>query len=370
MLTVSRKVLALVTVFLLMGVLGVFLFANFSLDDKGVMAQDSIDYRYLAAQECDSPIHPIINGVIENESLIALNWATIITVGSVACSISESYRDVLILLFNLMTLVIFLFVYGNILDRARVNKTDQYKIILFLLPQLFLICSLPSLNKEVISYLAINLLALGYIKKSIWLLILTGIFTGLVKVQFFLFALMLLASLAGVGFWVQLATAAAAMTILYDRLPIFDLTQFYQSYEANVRSEALTLTLDQILKYPMGFVLVMPIRTLLNLLAGFSPERIAAMNSTWIAFSYQVNAVFLAIVSFALMGKLATKRLLPSVPLAEFFFLYCIMLASLPYLQTRYFLPMLPIMLVAIYSPSGLAVQQHRLFRNGVAIIN
>lgn len=315
-------------------------------DDERIIATDAINYRRLAYDNCNSPLSPLEG--IYNNGLINLNWASIVIFGSVACSISSENGDYIIVGFNCFLFSLILNFYLSIAKKLKFEPHLCRILLISFLVQFYSIVALTCLNKEIFSYFAIAVLGFGYFKKSYLVIALASIAFGFIKIQFFVFGLMLIFSLTGITFIYQFLISSILLTIFRNHLNFLDLVSFYENNINVVRTEAITLWLDSLMKYPLGFLVVMPSRTILNLMAGFSPARIAIMNNSLPEFAYQLNAILLGACSLILTGKLLLRKVSFKDPVVQFIFLYLLLFGTLPFLQTRYFLPLLPIIIILI----------------------
>jgi len=333
---------------------GVTLFNLLPNDNDQYVSADSVSYRKQALQVCDSPFEPIYK-VMQEGDPVNLNWATVVSAGGVACYLDHEYFDVVVFAGNLFLLMLILFYYRNILTLLQVPWSASRVFFLIFATQTWLIASLTSLNKEVFSYLIVAVLALFYLRGSVALILLAGVLGGLVKVQFFVFSLMLIASIYGVGFWKQLLMIAALLTVVYQSfdLFIFDVDNYFSRYGYNIRTAEIAKHLNSLLDYPLTFLIVMPIRLVINLFSGFSPARLLSVDS-WMAFSYQVNAILLSSTAFLALCIYIYNRNSLNMRLLEFSLLYGMLMCLLPFFQLRYFLPLLPLFLLMMMRPEEL----------------
>jgi len=335
-------------------------FSSFSLDDPWFASTDSIHYHQQALGACDSPLEPL-RRVLDTGSPINLNWGAIVSIVAIACYLSGEYSDVLVLVTNLILFSGILFFYRKVLDNLPIKPSNKRIIIILFLAQTWLITSLVGLNKEVFSYIIVGLMALCYLRRSVQLLLLVGLIGGVVKVQFFVFALMLIVSQKGVSFKSQFFVLAILMTVIYQstNFDIFDAHIYYSRFDYEIRTAKVAEFLNKFIEYPFGYLLVFPVRLVINLLSGLSPMRISEVNN-WNAFAYQFNAFIMSIPSILLLFKLINHRSCFAYPLVKFFLIYSLLMCLLPFFQLRYFLPLLPIILIILATPSPKIIGQEK----------
>lgn len=335
-------------VFLLIASASVAYFLSIPIDDAAYVSADSIHYRTLSLDYCGDPLGPVLD-VFHSRNIVDLNWSTIISIGALMCSFSSTYGDVLTLILNILILFLTLTIYGKMLSAFGLSPKCKINFFLIFLLQTFLVVSLCTLNKEVFGYLFIALSFYFFLENRRLSLVLIGIVFGLLKVQFFLVSLVLLAVLSGMRIKVILLAASLFLPLIYLYIdPSFlDAAGYYERYGYVIRTQNVSIILNEIASYPLGYFIVMPLRLAINMLSGFSPFRLFSLE-TVMDFAYQINALILAMSVLLLAWRVFVKKYILSNVLVSYMMSYAIVICILPFMQTRYFLPLFPILVIMI----------------------
>lgn len=347
---VNPSIVYMLVAFGLLSIAAIIYFNYVPVDDAKYVSTDSTYYRELSLNYCDEPFAPIVQ-VFQKGGIIGLNWATIVTVGAFSCALTEQYSDWVTLSINLVLLFCTLFMYEKIMNRLKFS--DSKKIVFYLLfcMQTFLIVSLVSLNKEVFSYLFLVSLLYFYIENNRAWLLLAALFAGFLKVQFFLLGLMLIAMVMNIKVRTILIVVSLILPIIFVAFDpsVLDARQYYARYGYQIRTEDIAVILNDMAAYPFGYIVVMPLRLLINALSGLSPFRLIAADDVQ-SIAYQANAVIFSIFSIFLLWKVMREKKYACRYLG-FILAYSIIISLLPFFQLRYFLPLFPVIIMTLLMP-------------------
>ena len=315
-------------------------------------SDDSVGYYLNAKEFCKTPLSPFVSA-LSSGNPTSLNWSTIVTIGALACYVNEEYLGAIIFGINLLVLSLTFLVYGKVTNHCVSPANGKLFFLLFIF-QTWLFTSLISLNKEVISYLVVALLFLLFLRGAALLLILAGIIGGLIKIQFLVFSLMLVAVLKGVSAKKQLLAVAALLTVIYNLYDfnMFNADYYYGRFGYPIRTAEIAANLNKIVALPFGFIVVFPVRFLINIFSSFSPFRILSISS-WQELFYQFNALIFSISIVVWLVRIFLRKNSANNSVSQFIFLYSMLVCLLPFFQLRYFFPILPIVLLALMTPKG-----------------
>ncbi len=360
-LKVNPSIVYMLVAFGLLSMAAIIYFNYVSLDDVKYVSADSTYYRELSLNYCDEPFAPIVR-VFQEGGVIGLNWATIVTVGAFSCSLAEQYSDWITLSINLVLLFCTLFMYEKIMNRLRFS--DKKKIVFYLLfcMQTFLIVSFVSLNKEVFSYFFLVSLLYFYIENNRAWLFVIALFAGFLKVQFFLLGLILISMIMNIKVRTILIVVSLILPVIFVAFDpsALDARRYYDRYGYQIRTESIAVILNDMASYPFGYIVVMPLRLLINALSGLSPFRLIVADDAQ-SIAYQANAIIFSIFSIFLLWKVIREKRYACRYLG-FMLAYSIVISLLPFFQLRYFLPLFPVISMMLLMPWS---QGNRINLNG-----
>jgi len=328
--------------FFVITILSILYFSLIDVTSPSYVTHDSIYYNELSKEHCADPL-VLFSDAFKDLGFGGLNWVTIVSIGSVACAISNEYSDVLVLIINLVALFLTLMLYSSLIGCFRGKKRWVKLFYLLFVLQLFLYINMVSLNKEIYSFFIVSLFLYLFLEnKKTWLFI-AGIFFSILKIQFFPISIILLLCLYGVRLRYVIVGLSLVLPIIYWVYnPAFLSAEIYFARYENIRTEGLAVVLNEISKYPLGYVVVLPFKMLITLLSGLSPIRITSVDSVY-ALGYQFNAVLFSVTVFSVVIRGVWRGVKLNKKIAQFVFAYSAVICLLPFFQLRYFLPIFPV---------------------------
>jgi len=347
-LKLSRTFLFGILAFSILIAFAVAYFLYIPASDNSYVPQDSVYYKKISLEYCEAPFSPILN-VFNRVSLLNLNWTTIVSIGAFLCEISPIHQDLLIFIANIIVLYLTLYFYYKILTKINAS-TKQFVLfnILFCL-QTYLIVILVSLNKDIYSYLVVAVFLYLYVENRIKSLLLVGIFFGLLKVQFLIIAFFLAAKMLRVrAIYLLLGVSIVLPLINYIFEPsMLNADVYFSRYQYEIRTENIAKILNQITLFPFGYIISLPLRALITALSGFSPFRIVAANNL-LSILYQITALMFSCFSILLFWKFIKYKFKECNLLTNYLFCYLLILCIVPFFQLRYFIPLLPVLMIML----------------------
>lgn len=245
---------------------------------------------------------------------------------------------------------------------ADAGCTISSRRLSLLLPTLVILC-MPYVwgwvlvpNKELIVGAAVASIMHLINRKQMAFALVIAILAASVKVQFLYATLLYLFTvwlpyrktlcLAGIGL------VLPVVLMFYDGLTV---AQFVENVEGVdvVRTAWFFSILDQIAAYPLGFMVVAPVRLLVNCIGGLNPLRLidAPTLGDRLAPATSMILGILCLAFLVLRWRVALAALMRrATPAWHFFYSFLVVSCLVPYLQPRYFWWLIPMIVVALVS--------------------
>ena len=330
--------LSILTGFSIFLFLFIYLF-NIGYENKNHTSYDSIYYANRVDETLESTLddNSLIQTLTTNP--IALNWITIVKIGTIIKNYFGHYWFYGVLIINSVLFICILFDVSY-LDRVlNVSRNNYLTIFVFIGLNLSLIHNISFINKEIYSFFFFFRVLRYYLNNNKVSILLISIFLGLIKIQFFLIGLVCFINLIGFKIRDIFIIFSLLLSVMYNSsFNIFVPLETYYSrftYDDIGRSMQIMTTLNDLIKIPFGYLLVLPLRTLLNLLSGFSVWRLLTVDS-FHDFCITFQNLLMAISTILLFFRFHRIKYIDT-RILNYVFLVFLILGLNTFLQARYF---------------------------------
>jgi len=316
-----------------------------------LLTYDSFLYRYRAIEFATSNFS--ILGFIK---AYGINYSVISIFGSIAYY-GNKFHDWLILIINFILLFLIYEHFRQILKYLNLNFYYFKTYIIYILLFLYLPFSTIMLNKEIIGFLFMSMLIYYYLSHKHLIVCLLGVIFGIFRIQYFVIVIYLYI------FRFLLKRSFLLAFLLINALTIkfiHPMVLQWASHVGNVKIHSLhlMLILEKISYYPIVGILSNILRILISLLVGLkAPLTIITAKEQLGRFIYLESIFILSIISskfllnfksfFKLFKRLKSNKLLFTKELDCFIlnfdiiFVYLSIHSMVPFLQPRYYLPII-----------------------------
>jgi hypothetical protein len=279
-------------------------------------------------------------------NVAAVNWSTIVLLGSLLKSLFGEQYVLAIFFVNLGILFLAAKDVLQVATYYGVAPRFTMGVLVFCQPYLFFY--LPVLNKEVIVLWCLAASFASSLRGNYLAAVLVVICCSLFKVQ--LLGVVAIAGLRRVGFsWIWIVMG---LSLLLSFVPMVDLREFLVLQGNEIRTAVIAQQLDDLVSYPFGFLLAAPGRLALNFGGGFSPWawENARSVSDW---SYLSTSTVLAVsgVVFILDLLLHSER---KTFLIDYLISYIVVFSTIPFVQSRYYWVLVPFLWISVLSKPSL----------------
>ena len=315
----------------------------------GFVTYDSLSYRTQAIEHCAAPLAPFMGTVVERD-LIGFNWTTIVSVGAVLCHFDEAMLDESVLLLNIAIMLLTIVFYRRAMDLLRVDRSRVTLFIMLYMLQFYYLAGAVSLNKETFGFLAVAVFTYLMLRGRPWMLVSFALLFGLIKIQYLMLGIYLVFLLFGVKNRYMLIGMSLMLAVIYQftDMSIFNLDVYYARFDYPISTEAVTRVLNDIVAVPLGYLLALPARFLINIAAGLNPLSIDTGSA--LSFTYYVSSVLFCLSSLMMIYWILVSRITFDNLLFKFVVAFVAIMGMVPFIQLRYFLPLTPVIILLMLS--------------------
>lgn len=271
------------------------------------------------------------------------NWLTLPWLYSILSETVSEYSSYFIVIINSFIIASSFYIFSKGL--TPLNISPLYSLWIFICTQLYLFPYVLVPNKDIPLLLVVSLSVYFLGKNKALIAGLFILFGAALKFQLALAFVFLLAQRKK---WRLFLVGMFVLALIYPLLMslgfIIGMVDFLDIASGNVATANLMLLLEKIASYPLGFLVVSPIRIGLNIIAGlFTLPKM--FSSDFISFASSLTNAFLALLSIKIIYYLIKK---PSFVINHIFnnygFLvaYVVVLSLIPFMQTRYYWFLIP----------------------------
>lgn len=308
---------------------------------------DSVLYRDWALEILHEPLW-LIDYMLSN-GIYRLNWAGLPTLGALLANQFPQNLDLAVAIMNCCFFSVGLYFYVKVLIELGFEKYINKFVLLLSIVIVYISYSL-SLNKDIITFFIVSVFVYSVMKRNIFLLIAFVVFSYFIRQQYIFIALLFWA----IHVW-QIRPLYLLVLISLVLYPIpadfWGITEVFLSHE-DISSKGLMLSIVEFNRYPFAYIVVFPLRILLNLAQVIWPPNVMGIflpgNTGINLFFYHFSgAIWVGSLCLLLWRYFVQGYQVPAI-LVDFLWAFHLIIGLIGFLHPRFYFSALPVIFIAL----------------------